>query len=80
MSLKNRTEYPELLKKCSKEIQKVYHILDNNIDIDFCFCKNGVVIQVKLGEKVIGKIPIAYEIENEEIIFINQDNYAEIKT
>lgn len=69
MSLKNRTEYPELLKECSEEIQKIYQVLDDNIDIDFVFLKNGIVIQVRFGEKVIGKIPITYKIENDEIIF-----------
>lgn len=69
MSLKNRTEYPELLKSATEEQQKVYHILDNNIDIDFCFCDNGIMIQIRLGETVIGQIPITYEIKNNNVIF-----------
>lgn len=71
MSLKNRIEYPELLKKASEEQQKVYHILDNNLDIDIIFVRDGVIIQTKLGEKIIGRIPLIYKIEDGEVTFNN---------
>lgn len=69
MSLKTRTEYPEALKDLSEQVKQLYHTLDDILDMDICFYQNCVVIQVRLGEQVIGQIPLTYEFKDKEIEF-----------
>lgn len=66
---------PEELEKVSDEQKKIYHALDNLLEIDIILCKdNNVLLRFRLGNKIISEYPVHCDVSDNEVIISEYAN------